>query len=198
MMTGRPSSSMSESKNTSTPNQSTLHRRSSSSARPPNPRESDRIRPTVDTGLQIPILNQWGPDGVTRNKRFLHRLCFMVYLYSVLALLAAARRRSCRVVGQAYTTSVTGSHRHRRVSCGLRLIGLVAQGSISWACAGMVALLLMCLLKAGGLKLSAAAITNTREVAMKTKTNPFQLFCASVVETVWAIITSSAAGALPA
>jgi len=80
---------------------------------------------------------------------------------------------------------------------GFRLIGLVAQGSIPWACVGLIAFLPIAFLRLVSLKLSVPASSDKEVVFMKKTTQRLSLLGISMVETIWAIETNSAAGALP-
>ena len=79
-----------------------------------------------------------------------------------------------------------------------RLIGLVAQGSIPWACVGLIAFLHIVFLRLVSLRLSVPANSNKEVVFMKKTAHRIRLFGLSILETIWAIETNSAAGALPA
>lgn len=80
--------------------------------------------------------------------------------------------------------------------CGLRLVGLVAQGSIPWACVGLVVLFQVVLVRLVNLKLTGS--TRSKKGGTMNKTYRLRLFFCSLLETVWAIETNIAAGALPA
>ena len=82
--------------------------------------------------------------------------------------------------------------------CGLRLIGLVAQGSIPWASVGLIALFQLAFLRAASWKLSGPTKPKKEVVPMRKKTHLLRLFGFSMLDTIWAIEASSAAGALPA
>ncbi len=82
--------------------------------------------------------------------------------------------------------------------CGFRLVGLVAQGSIPWACVGIVALLLIAFLRVISCTLSDRVIDKAKGVRMHRNTLRKKLLGSAMLETVWAIVTSSAAGSLPA
>lgn len=80
---------------------------------------------------------------------------------------------------------------------GLRLIGLVAQGSIPWASVGLIALFQIALLRAASWKLSVP-VAAKEVMPMRKMIHLLRLVGCSVLETIWAIEASSAAGALPA
>jgi hypothetical protein len=80
---------------------------------------------------------------------------------------------------------------------GFRLIGLVAQGSIPWACVGLIAFLQIVFLRLVSLRLSVHANSNKEVIFMKKTTQRLSLLGISMVETIWAIEANSAAGALP-
>lgn len=81
---------------------------------------------------------------------------------------------------------------------GLRLIGLVAQGSIPWASVGLIALFQIAFLRVASWKLSVPATLKKEVMPMRKKIHWLRLFGFSVLDTIWAIEASSAAGALPA
>ena len=78
-----------------------------------------------------------------------------------------------------------------------RLIGLVAQGSIPWACVGLIAFLQIVFLRLVSLRLSVHTNSNKGVVFMKKTTRRISLLGLSMLETIWAIEANSAAGALP-
>jgi len=81
---------------------------------------------------------------------------------------------------------------------GFRLIGLVAQGSIPWACVGLVALFTIAVTRFVGLNLSVHSDLTKEVKLMRKKTHLFRVFGSSLLDTIWAIETKYAAGALPA
>ena len=80
---------------------------------------------------------------------------------------------------------------------GFRLIGVAAQGSIPWACVGLIAFLQIVFLRLVSLKLSVLTNSNKEVVFMKKTTQRLSLLGISMVETIWAIEAKSAAGVLP-
>lgn len=83
-------------------------------------------------------------------------------------------------------------------SRGFRLIGLVAQGSIPWTCAGLIALFQIAFLRLVSLNLSVHSKPKKEVTLMRQKAHRLRLFGLSMLETIWAIEASSVAGALPA
>lgn len=88
---------------------------------------------------------------------------------------------------------VTADH----FTCGLRLTGLVAQGSIPWMSVGFVALFCVVAVRFFYRKLFDTT-GSVKEAPMRKKTGHGNVVAISVLETFWAIGTSSMAGALPA
>ena len=81
---------------------------------------------------------------------------------------------------------------------GFRLIGLVAQGSIPWACVGLIALFTIAVTRLVGLNLSVHSDLTKEVIPMRKKTHLFLVFGFSLLDFLWAIETKYAAGALPA
>jgi hypothetical protein len=75
---------------------------------------------------------------------------------------------------------------------------LAAQGSIPWACVGLIAFLQIVFLRLVSLKLSVHTNSNKEVMLMKKTTHLRRLLGLSILETIWAIEANSAAGALPA
>lgn len=81
------------------------------------------------------------------------------------------------------------------MSCGLRLIGLVRQGSIPWTLVGLGALSL--------LVVTSAVIRKVQENCLQERRMPMTnkrtiMFGLSTLDVLWGVGTSSVAGALPA
>jgi len=79
-----------------------------------------------------------------------------------------------------------------------RLIGLVAQGSIPWVCVGLIALFQIALTRLVSLKLSVHSDSRKEVPSMRKKTRLIKVFGFSLLDSIWAIETKYAAGALPA
>jgi len=84
-----------------------------------------------------------------------------------------------------------------RSACGLRLTGLVAQGSIPWMSVGLVALFFVAAVLFFSRKLFDTT-ESLKEAPMRKKTGHGNVVAVSVLETLWAIGTSGMAVALPA
>lgn len=83
-------------------------------------------------------------------------------------------------------------------NCGLRLLGLVALGSIPWAGVGLMALFQIAFVRLASWKLSVPPTLKKEVTPMRKKTRLLRLFGFSMLDTIWAIEASSVAGALPA
>ena len=82
-------------------------------------------------------------------------------------------------------------------SCGLRLTGLAEQGSIPWMAVGLVAFFSVVAVRSYSRKLLDTT-ARRGEVSMRKTTGHAHVVAVSTLESLWAIGTSSIAGALPA
>ena len=84
------------------------------------------------------------------------------------------------------------------LNCGFRLTELVAQGSIPWMCANLIAFFLIVLVRLVGLKSSALPDSEKEGKHMGKKTRLFRLLNSVLLESTWAMGLNYVAGALPA